>query len=188
MTKMRIKTNNPIIKKYAKWFPHAIKRFEQDEDGATAVEFALIAFPFFLLIFAILETSIMFFAGQYLETAVDDTARLLRTGQLGANATNAQFRTELCNRITVMIDCGDVATDVQVAATFGALGDPPEPDPTTGDLPGDSFDTPGPNLIMQVSASYKWPVYTNFAAPLMHTPNGSFALLRVTSVMVTEPF
>ncbi len=185
---MRIRTDNPIMKKFAKWFPRTIKRFETEEDGATAVEFALIAFPFFLLVFAILETSFMFFAGQYLETAVDDTARLLRTGQLGPNSTNAQFRQELCRRITVMIECNSVATDVQVAATFGGLGNPPEPDPNTGDLPGNTFQTPGPNLIMQVSASYKWPIYTNFAAPLLHTPSGNFALLRVTSVMVTEPY
>ena len=185
---MRIRTDNPIIKKYAKWFPRTIKRFEDEESGATAVEFAIIAFPFFLLIFAIIESSIMFFAGQYFESAVDDTARLLRTGQLGSTATNADFRTELCNRLTVMLDCNEVATDVQVAGTFDLLEDPPEPDPVTGDLPADSFDRPGPDLILQVSASYKWPIYTNFAAPLMHSEGSNFALLRVTSVMRTEPY
>jgi len=185
---MRIRADNPFIKKCAKLFPRTIKRFEKEEDGATAVEFALVAFPFFLLVFAIIETSIMFFAGQYFETAVDDTARLLRTGQLGVTTTNAQFRAELCSRITVMLNCSEVATDVQVAASFDGLNDPPLPNPTTGNLPGNTFNTPGPNLIMQVSASYKWPIYTNFAAPLMHTPGGNFALLRVTAVMVTEPF
>lgn len=184
---MRIRADNPIIKKYSKWFPRTIKRFEDDESGATAVEFAIIAAPFFLLVFAIIETSVMFFAGQYFETAVDDTARLLRTGQLGANSTNAQFRAELCSRITVMLNCSDVATDVQVAASFDALNDPPLPDPVTGDIPS-GWQPPGPDLIMQVSASYKWPIYTNFAAPLLHTEGGSFALLRVTSVMVTEPY
>ncbi|MDJ0613271.1 MAG: pilus assembly protein [Rhizobiaceae bacterium] len=185
---MRIRTDNPIVKRCAKWFPKTIKRFETEEDGATAVEFALIAGPFFLLIFAILETSIMFFAGQYFETAVDDTARLLRTGQLGPGTTAAQFRAELCNRVTIILNCNDVTFDVQVAGTFDGLGDPPEPDPLTGDLPGDSIDNPGPDLIMQVSASYKWPIYTNFAAPLLHAPGGNYSLLRVTSVMRTEPY
>lgn len=184
---MRLRNDNPLIKKYAKWFPRAVRRFEKDEDGATAVEFALIAAPFFLLIFAILETAIMFFAGQYFETAVDDTARLLRTGQLGPNTTIAQFRTELCSRINFMLDCNNVAVNVQTAGTFAQLTDPPGPD-SSGVFPPDTLPTPGPSQIMQVAASYKWPIYTNFAAPLMYSDGSRFTLLRVTSVMVTEPY
>ena len=41
----------------------------------------MVAAPFLALVFAILETSIVFFAGQTLETAAADSARLIMTGQ-----------------------------------------------------------------------------------------------------------
>ena len=41
------------------------------------VEFGLVAVPFLGLTFAILETALVFFAGQTLETAVADSARLI---------------------------------------------------------------------------------------------------------------
>lgn len=188
---MRIKFRSDAALKFARLCPASVKRFHKEEDGATAVEFALIAFPFFLLIFAIIETSLFFFAGQYFETAVDDTKRLFRTGQLDETTTNAQFRTELCSRLTVMFQCADVRTDVQVAARFEDLGEPPVPDPSTGVFPPDGF-PPGASLgaevIMQITASYKWPVYTNFAAPLAFESGGDFALIRVVAVTRTEPY
>ncbi len=168
--------------------PKVVRRFKKREDGATAVEFALIAGPFFLLIFAIIETSLYFFAGQFLETGVDRTMRLFRTGQLNASTTNAQFRQALCKEVGYFLDCDDVRTYVQVAAEFDELTDPPEPS-TSGVLPNDQFDPGiGPMVVMQIAASYKWPVYTNFAAPLKHSPNGDYALLRVVAVTRTEPF
>lgn len=188
---MGIKFRSDAALRFARMCPASVKRFHTDEDGATAVEFAMIAFPFFLLIFAIIETSLFFFAGQYFETAVDDTMRLFRTGQLDDTATNQQFRDELCDRLTVMFVCGDIRTDVQVATRFQDLGSPPEPDPITGDFPPDGFPTGsdiGPEVIMQITASYKWPVYTNFSAPLAYESSGEFALLRVTAVTRTEPY
>ncbi len=188
---MRIKFRSDAALRFARLFPASVKRFHKEEDGATAVEFAIIAFPFFLLIFAIIETSLFFFAGQYFETAVDDTMRLFRTGQLDEATTNAQFRAELCGRLTVMFECPDVRTSVQVAARFEDLGDPPVPDPVTGLFPPDEF-PPAPSIgaevIMQITASYKWPVFTNFAAPLAFESGGDFALIRVTAVTRTEPY
>ena len=59
----------------------AARRLLRRQDGAVAVEFGLVAAPFLLLVFAIMETAIVFFAGQTLETAVADSARLILTGQ-----------------------------------------------------------------------------------------------------------
>jgi Flp pilus assembly protein TadG len=58
-----------------------LSRFGRSQDGSAAVEFALVATPFFALLFAIIETALVFFADQALDTAVQSTARLLRTGQ-----------------------------------------------------------------------------------------------------------
>lgn len=178
---------NSFKARFLRLFPKKVRRFHDEESGATAVEFAMIAGPFFLLIFAIIETSLYFFAGQYLETAVDETTRLFRTGQLDETSTNADFRNELCNRIDVLFNCADIRTDVQVAARFEDLGEPPVPD-ADGNFPADGFDTPGARVIMQVTASYKWPVHTNYSAPMLYAEGGNYALIRVTAVTRTEPY
>src|ERR1700687_1379750 len=78
----------------AKWGPGRLLR---REDGAAAVEFALVAAPFLALLFAIMETALVFFAGQYLETVVTDTSRLIMTGQAQTQGlTQSQFLTQVC--------------------------------------------------------------------------------------------
>lgn len=178
---------HPMFLKIAERFPQTVKRLHRDENGATAVEFAMIAFPFFLLIFAIIEASLLFFAGQYIETAVDDTMRLFRTGQLDSTTSEAEFRAALCERIVVMFDCDGIRTYVEVAQAFEDLNDPPEPDPTSGDRPANQFVPGCSRCIMQISASYEWPIFTNFAAPLAYN-SGNYALLSVVAVSKTEPY
>ena len=163
------------------------RKFRKDRDGATAVEFALIGGPFFLLIFAIIESALFFFANQFLETTVDDVTRLFRTGQFNQSTSEAEFRQELCDRLSILMSCDGVRTDVQVALDFADLEDPPAPQPN-GELEGNEYQAPGPVQILQVSAQYKWPIYTNFSAPLVETPGGNFALIQVVSVTRTEPY
>jgi Flp pilus assembly pilin Flp len=60
---------------------HALRRFRRNRRGSSAVEFALVAPVFFALLFAIIETVIVFFAGQVLETGVQDAGRQLYNHQ-----------------------------------------------------------------------------------------------------------
>lgn len=62
-------------------FGHLLRRFRENRTGASAVEFALIAPIFLVLLFAIIETALMFFASQVLETMTQDAARMILTGQ-----------------------------------------------------------------------------------------------------------
>ena len=55
------------VKRPLKWA--IVRRFIRQQDGATAVEFAMVAAPFLAMMFAIIETALVFFAGQALETA-----------------------------------------------------------------------------------------------------------------------
>lgn len=50
-------------------------RFIKAREGATAVEFALIAGPFFLLLMGIIEIALFFFASTMIETATAEAAR-----------------------------------------------------------------------------------------------------------------
>ena len=169
-------------------YPKIVRRFNKSEDGVTAVEFALIGGPFFLLIFAIIEASLFFFAGQYLETTIDDVTRLFRTGQFNTATTEDQFRDVFCDRLVALFDCENVRTELQIAANYADLTDPAQPD-DDGNLPGNTYPGgPDARQIIQLSAQYKWPVFTNFAAPMLYTPDGNYSLIQVVSVTRTEPY
>jgi Flp pilus assembly protein TadG len=82
------------------------RRFLRQEEGAAAVEFALVATPFLALAFAILEMALVFFAGQTLESATADSTRLIMTGQAQlAGYDETQFKTAVCDRVAGMFDC-----------------------------------------------------------------------------------
>ena len=184
--------NDTHAKKPGRFLPRrwgVLRRFKKEDDGATAVEFAAVGIPFFLLIFAIIESSLFFFAGQYLETSVDDVARLYRTGQLDSNTSEAEFRNVLCNKVDIIFDCSKLKTDVEVALTFEDLDDPPTPDADGNyDDAGYGYEAPGALEILQITATYEWPVITNFSAPLMTNKSGKWALMHIIAVTRTEPY
>jgi Flp pilus assembly protein TadG len=90
------------------------RRFRRSRRGSAAVEFALVAPVFFALLFAIIETAIVFFADQVLETGLQDTARLIYTSQTQAAGTSqAAFKQGLCDRVAVMFACANLYVDVR---------------------------------------------------------------------------
>ena len=64
------------------------RRLRQNEDGATAVEFALVSIPFLMLLFGIMSVCLYFFTTLYIENAVWNASRDLRTGAF-ENSTGA---------------------------------------------------------------------------------------------------
>ena len=85
-----------------------LRRFRRNRRGSAAVEFALVAPIFFAVLFAIIELALVFFASQMLETVTQDSARLIMTGQAqNAAYTQAQFKTDVCAKLTMMFDCAN---------------------------------------------------------------------------------
>ena len=94
--------------------------------GATAVEFAMVALPFFALLFSIMELGMMFLASTTIEAATVAAARQIRTGQLqgGPNNTAAAFKTLVCNGMTWIStsDCmANMSIDVRTFSSFSAI-------------------------------------------------------------------
>ncbi len=165
-----------------------VGRFRREKRGATAVEFALVAFPFFFLLSAIVESSLYFFAGQMLETAVDKVGRQVRTGQLDSNATEAEFKAAICSETALLFNCSGLMVDQRVAATFSSLGEPPGP--TAGEYdPADfSYTAAGPSQIVRITATYEWPVFSNYVAAHLGDLNSGNAPLSAIAVFRTEPY
>src|SRR5437016_14496034 len=90
-------------------------RLARREDGAAAVGLRLVAAPFLALTFAIMETAIVFFASQTLETAVADSARLIMTGQAQTQGlTQSSFKDAVCARVFAVFNCqGGILVDVR---------------------------------------------------------------------------
>ena len=106
-----------------------LRRRKRAREGSTAVEFAMIALPFFLLLFGILEIGLLLLLDAVVETAVSDAGRLVRTGQAQQQTLTAEdIKRRLCENMSVFAaDCPTRSfIDVQVVDSFS---DPIAPDP-----------------------------------------------------------
>jgi Flp pilus assembly protein TadG len=169
---------------------HAVG-FGRDRRGATAVEFALIALPFFALIFAIIETALCFFAGQALDTALMNASRSIRTGQAqAASYTANDFKTKICNQLTYMFNCSaNLYVNVQTFASFSAIT-LTTPTDANGNLltTGYTYTAGSGGDIVLIRAYYEWPVFINtLGNNLANEPDGKH-LLTATVAFQNEPF
>lgn len=155
----------------------------QDESGATAVEFGMLAAPFVAMLLAILQTSTTLLLSQGLDTAVQEAGRMVMTGQVHANggaASAAAFRDRyICNptapnkrTLPNFIDCSKLVVDIRKAAQF-ASGVP------AFDTANPSSCIGGPGDVVIVRVLYHAPVFAPFIAL-----NGFVASGTITSGQV----
>jgi Flp pilus assembly protein TadG len=170
--------------------PRGLRQFGRDRSGASALEFALVAVPTILLLLAILQIGLVFFANFVLEHATAQGARLIRTGQAqGQGFDAAAFRNEVCKYLTAPLSCAGLKLDVRRFKNFssadltnpldagGALKTSFSYDPGTG---GDvvvvrgfyEFDIPG---LMPIEIS-------------MSNMQGGSRILIATAAFRNEPF
>ena len=80
-----------------------LRRLLKDRSGTSAIEFALLALPFMMVIFASLETFMAFTAEQLLANATETMARKVRTGEITSTTTREEFRRAFCTEISVIM-------------------------------------------------------------------------------------
>ena len=165
--------------------------FAGDSRGATAVEFALVAAPFLALIIALIQTFLVFFAQQMLETVVRQSARLVMTGQVqSAQMNQAVFKQKVCDQIVILFNCSGLMVDMQVATSWSSAN---TATPTltfdgSGNVtnswqynPGDSGD------IVVLRVMYVWPVVLGpLGFNLSNLSNGN-RLLMSSAAFQNEP-
>jgi Flp pilus assembly protein TadG len=169
----------------------AARRFARHQKGAAAVEFALVAVPFLALLFAIIETALVFFAGQTLESAASDAGRLVMTGQAQSGGfSKDDFKKAVCNYLAGgLFDCsGGVYVNVTTYNSFGSVNTAAPV--TNGQLNTANMNyTPGgPHCIVAVQLYYQWPVYVTLLGNNLANLNGGYRLLVATSVFRNEPY
>ncbi len=165
--------------------------FGRQSSGATAVEFGLIAAPFFFLIMAIIETAMVFWASQMLESGVEQAGRQIRTGQVQAQGMDAAgFRSLLCDRIGVLFDCdGRLAIDVRRVDNFSSVDFSRPPIDDEGNFSGPFGFNPGVGSeTVTVRVFYRWPLFFNFVQLTEADFQGNQRLLAATTAFRNEPF
>jgi Flp pilus assembly pilin Flp len=178
--------------------------FLRDQRGSTIVEFSLIVVPLFLLILAVIDIGVTTYTQVRLDSALQQTARMIMTGQVqnqkinGLPLTAMQFRdTILCPRLPATMHCQDVFVDVKtfpatasapfdsyLNATKTGLKPPPLDNQQTSYCIGDSSDY----VVMQVAYPAS-PVTTVFNDAITQTYKGKKTrILLSTATFRNEPF
>jgi Flp pilus assembly pilin Flp len=170
----------------------ALRRFRRNRRGSAAVEFALVAPVFFALLFAIIETAIIFFAGQVLETVTQDSARQIMTGQAqsAAYASGADFKTNVvCKLVYVLFDCQNgISVDVRSYPSFSNLN-VTDPIDSSKQFINDMKYCPGKDGdIVVVRLFYQWPLFVTGLGYNIANLAGSKRLLSATAAFKNEPF
>lgn len=166
--------------------------FLRDERGFTAVEFAMVALPFLMLLFGTIAVGLYFFTTFTLENAVEKAARQIRTGQAQTSGkTTAQFKSDVCSFAPGYVDCANkLRVNVAAFSSFGGIVAPsctdtggnliPEPAPTA--VPGAAGD------VVLVTVCYEWELAG--ALPFLKLgdmQNGS-AMIQASTTFRTEPY
>jgi Flp pilus assembly protein TadG len=164
--------------------------FVSQRRASSTIEFGLLAAPFVALVFAIMQTGAIFFAGQSLETAAATAGRLILTGQAQLQGwTAAQFKQQVCNAITGIFNCQNgIYIDVETYSSFAAanLGMPVTDGTFNASAMG--YNPGGPGDVVVVRLYYQYPVYVNLLGSSLSNLNGGFNLLAATAVFKNEPY
>lgn len=169
-----------------------IGKLAADRRGATAIEFAILAIPFIMLVFAVLETAVSFTAEQVMANATDKLARKIRTGEIKPTTTDqAAFRTMLCSDIAVFVPagCPNLKFDLQSYAKFS---DVPKSIPFTSpgviDASGFKYAPGGAGTINNLRVIYEWPVITDIMKSKLAGLQDGKVLLYTSTTWQNEPF
>jgi Flp pilus assembly protein TadG len=182
-----------MCKTGGRWFSRTgvARRFARQQDGSAVVEFALVITPFLVLLFAIFETTLIFFSGQALETAVADASRLILTGQAqGQGMSQADFKSAVCAKIYGLFNCQQgVYVDVKTFSSFSGVTMPSPVDAQGNFQNNFSYQPGGPCDIVVVRLFYQWPLQVPLLGlNKLSDMNGNSRVLVATSAFRNEPF
>lgn len=160
-----------------------LHRLLRRRDGTAAIEFAILSIPFFMIVFASIETFVAFSAEQLLANATETMARKIRTGEITYNQgkstdiSEKKFREAFCQEIAILMPCSGTETTTPAklfidVRSFGKFSDIPKTLPRVSadqyaDLDTSSFKFApgGKKTINIVRAYYRWDVLTDLVRP-----------------------
>ena len=168
------------------------RKLAGDEAGSPAVEFALVSPIFIAVVLATLQAGSIFLVKAFFESGAEQAARVVLTNQT-SSLTAAQFKTEICNQLTALFNCGQVTVELEpmpagttnltaMLPTFDSHGN--VVGAPTVDV-GASAGAAGTDMLLVVM--YPWPVYGGpLGLNFSNMGNGKM-LMTSTQVFRIEP-
>jgi Flp pilus assembly protein TadG len=180
-------------------------RLRRDEDGATAVEFALIAVPFFMLLLGTLGVCQLFFWIFTAENAVWTASRDMRTGAfqtsasgspyagLTGDALKTAFRQQICKLTVNATDCFNNSVVLVQSTNLGGTINDPQCTTTANALTSNAdamtaFSVGAQSSVVMVTLCYAWSFGGKLPfLPLPKLASGAY-LIQASAVFETEPY
>lgn len=180
-----VKGSRPVPGRKPRW-----RAFIRDENGVTAIEFALVLTPFLLMMMSIIEIGLLYFATVTLENGATLAARQIRTGQLAlSGGGEGEFRAAVCDGIDAMLSCATdkLLIDVRTFDQFGTVNF--EDHLSDGNLNDDMQFNPGTaEDIVLVRVFYLWKPTTPIIGEIFKTSGQDYRLLNSSMAFRNEPY
>ena len=161
--------------------------------GSAAIEFALIAPVFFLFLFGIIETGVLFFAGGVLQDATNNVARLVRTGQLSGKLDAATLKADVCSGMSGLVGSAtcnaNLEIDLRSYSNFSGASYPTVTN-ANGSLNSGAMtvDATSDCQVVLLRAFYPWTIMTPLMQPFLANMPANQHLLAAAAAFRTEPY
>jgi len=169
---------------------HLLANLGQCSAGGVVIEFAMLAPLFIGLIMASLQVGLLYLSQQGLETAAEDTSRLVLTGQSqNAAQTAAQFKTSACAALPPYLSCSKLYVDITTASSFAnaTLTPPTFTYDSSGNVTNTfNYSTGSRNSIVVLRLMYIMPVVDIPFGLKMSNAGGGKRLIMATAVFKNE--
>lgn len=167
------------------------RRWTREKEATTAVEFALVALPFIIMIIGTVEMALMFTAQSLLEAGTATASRMIRTGQIQQSGGDQQqmFEDTLCGFVEVIIPCEEIQYNVVNLPNFGDAADMPDAEfDEDGNMEDQGFDPGNANDVVLIRVSYTYPIVTPMMQPVLTNTSDHNTIMLSTVVLQTEPY
>jgi Flp pilus assembly pilin Flp len=152
------------------------RRASADTGGATAIEFALLLFPFLALILFIMEIGLQLFITSTLDNAIRKASRQIQIGAAHASdISGEEFKKSVCQAIPVPSACDNLILSVTQLKNWTDVTSryKGHEDRRLNSPKEDSFCLPGEKSFVLVRSFFTLPVVSGFW--LVSDPNGTGA-------------
>ncbi len=175
---MPVRPKSRWRERLARGFPLA--RFLRHSSGANAVEFALVAPVFLLLLCISVELGLILLTQSNINYATRDAARLIMTGQVQTGAGESVFTNKMCGDASVLITCSNLEYNVQSCTSpcFSSLNATVQTN-SNGKMASTQFSPGGPGSDVLVQVGYPFPCIVPVACNYIATKG---TLLLVSTV------
>lgn len=173
-----------------------LARFRRNREGSVAVEFTMLAIPFSMLVFAIIETCVSFAGQEVMANATDTIARQMRTGQI-QTINEIDLHNLICDQMEIIVakGCPGLKIDLRKVDSFQEATehkfniDKNEVVLTRNGAPvtfGTNLGGAGTKNMLRVF--YKWPIITDFMSKSITNMTDGTTLHFATMTWQNEPY